>query len=730
MKQQRILSGITLGVLLLGRVAIGSVALADDASPSPSPTPNESASPSPSATPAPSESPSVSPSPAPSDSPEPSDSPAPSASPSAEPSASPEPSPAESATGVDPNQTGAGGCGGVVPDWVFNTESGTWAEADKDAFSCDKASGLWLSPKYYYDKRMGWYKLMPASAPKADYLLTVPEVIHTALGDLVVGSKDYQVAQALGLLNPADGITLGQTGPGSTNSARVADSGRSWVDLTSLVNVINSLQQTAKTGDVNAASNTQVGNASSGAANVLANLINLLASAWSWSNGSLNFFMQNIVGNQTGDLTLAPSEAATGGGGQLGTTPAGSPDLQVKAQATGNIVNNLGVVAQSGNAAATNNTGVGNVSSGNASAMANIVNLISSMITSGNSFFGVLNIFGNLNGDVLFPQGFLNGLTSSGTGQVAAGPGQTTVDNQTTNAVANNVFTGAASGSVKADSNTQAGNLASGTSGTTQSLFNLSNTSVFGDNAVLVLVNVLGHWVGKIMNLPGGSSESALLTGNATVGSAGTDSNGLTTSSQTSSHEAQIAQSAVGTITNNIGVAAQSGDATASGNTKVGDVTSGNAQAGASVANIFNSVLNLKHWFGVLVINVFGDWLGDVNHDSEAGNPSRAASGYGAGIPAPALASLATAGTNLPVAGTTAQSPSASSGPQVMAGESSGPVDGPTGATKVLAAHTATTAQPNAMQSGKNMSTLFGLSAIVMLVAGMLASIDRRLRRR
>jgi hypothetical protein len=65
-----------------------------------------------------------------------------------------------------------------------------------------------------------------------------------------------------------------------------------------------------------------------------------------------------------------------------------------------------------------------------------------------------------------------------------------------------------------------------------------------------------------------------------------------------------------------------------------------------------------------------------------------------------------------------------------MAGESSGPVDGPTGATKVLAAHTATTAQPNAMQSGKNMSTLFGLSAIVMLVAGMLASIDRRLRRR
>ena len=44
----------------------------------------------------------------------------------------------------------------------------------------------------------------------------------------------------------------------------------------------------------------------SGAAGVIANLINLLASAWSWSSGNLNFFMQNLTGNQTGDLMLNP----------------------------------------------------------------------------------------------------------------------------------------------------------------------------------------------------------------------------------------------------------------------------------------------------------------------------------------------------------------------------------------------------------------------------------------
>src|SRR6185503_15712078 len=63
-----------------------------------------------------------------------------------------------------------------------------------------------------------------------------------------------------------------------------------------------------------------------------------------------------------------------------------------------------------------------------------------------------------------------------------------------------------------------------------------------------------------------------------------------------------------------------SGDATASKNTEVGNVSTGDAKAASSVANIFNSVLNVKHWFGVLGINVFGDWLGDVNDNTAAGN--------------------------------------------------------------------------------------------------------------
>jgi hypothetical protein len=715
MKRQRLLPGITLGVLVLGRVAIGSVALADDATPSPSP----SASPTVEASPSPS--PSVSPDPSPTPSPSADPSPSPSAEPSASPEPSADPSPRPHDTGVAQSETGPGTCGGVKPDWVFDTASGSWVAADQSSFSCDMPSGLWLSPQYYFDKRMGWYKIIPASDPKPDYLVTsAPAVVHTALGDLVVGSKDYQVAQALGLLNPDDGIVIGSTGPGSNNSASIDSSNKSWVDLTSLVNVINALQLSSQSGNVNAGSNTTAGNVGSGAANVLANLINLLASAWSWSNGSLNFFMQNIIGNQTGDLTLTPQETATAGGGQLGAS-SGNNGLQVKAQSSGNIVNNIDALAHSGDASANSNTAVGNVSSGNATAMVNIVNLISSMITSGSSFFGVLNIFGNLNGDVLFPQGFLNGLTPSGN-QVSGTSNRTTIDNQTTSAVANNILTGAATGAVNAQSNTQTGALASGNATTTQSLFNLSNTSIFGDNAVLVLVNVLGHWVGKIMTLPGGSSESALLTGNASVNVNG--SGGVSAESGTV-NEAKVAQSAVGTITNNIGVAAQSGDASASSNTKVGDVTTGDAHAGAGVANIINSVLNVKHWFGVLVINVFGDWIGDVNHDSEAGTSQVLGTGRGGPV-SPAVAALAIAGTSLPVH-------EAITPVQAVTGSGAAPaqVTGNGGSqTRVLAAESAPGGLSNATTSGRDMSLLFGLSAIVLLIAGMLASLDRRFRRR
>lgn len=625
-----------------------------------------------------------------------------------------------------------------------------------------------MSPKYVYDKHTGWYEIMPVSpsTPLPDYILSTPNVVHTVLGDLVVGSKDYQVAQSLGLLAPVSGggIAIDGTGPGSTNTATTSNSGQTYMDLTNLVNVINTLQSVATSGGVSATSNTGVGNLSSGTASVLANVINLLASAWSWSSGSLNFFSQTFWNNFNGDLNLNLVQGAAGGGGQLGATVANtgagstnvagtdtSNTLDVNAKNSGNIVNNLDLSATSGNASATGNTGVGNVSTGNAVAEANIINLINSFITSGSSFFGVLNFMANFNGDVLFPKGFLDGLVPSSAalpaGASAAlgstGPGSTntagvTNDNQvsmnntSTMGVNNNIAANAASGTANAGQNSTVGNVSTGAATTTSGLFNMASSSIFGDNAVLVIVNVLGHWVGKIMTLPStGNTSSALLTGGATVGANQTGPDSTNQATVANTNKANINTANEGTITNNVNLNAQSGNADVTKNTSVGDVSTGSAKAASSVANIFNTVLNVKHWFGVLVINVFGDWTGDVNNDTAAGGYSTADAAAAAGtgatsgttVPDPTVGGVPTFGLQAVIA------PAATGSGQLLGDATNAAVTGTSAKVLTAAAHSTPKDVAAAAQS-KSMTFMFILSAIVMLIAGALLTIDKKLKGR
>jgi len=554
-------------------------------------------------------------------------------------------------TGADPTKTGATDTG-LIPDWVYNASTKKWEAADKSSFTWDATSGYWLSPKYYYDKRIGWYEILPPAqtAPGGSlpsYFITAPQppaYVSTPYGDLKVGSPEYKTALALGLISDP---SISNTGANSTNDATLNNNNNGWIDLTNLVNVINTIQSTANSGNANVSGNNGAGDSVTGAANVLVNLLNLLASAWSWSNGDLSYFVQNLFGNKQGDINLNPNAATTGGGGQLGglsttnNTGAGSSNnattnnnnnLNVNNSDASNITNNVDVNAKSGDANVGGNTNGGSATSGDASAEVNIINLINSFINSGNSFFGILNIFGDLNGNILFPDGFLDSLTqSNGTPGSASATDANTGPNSNNNAtvnnnnnaninnnvngtVNNNIISTANSGAANTSGNTNAGSATTGSATTNNALFNLTNTSVFGDNAVLVIVNVLGHWVGRIMNVGGdGQSEAALLTGNATVSNTNTGPNSNNNSTVNNNNNLNLNNNVNGTITNNVNATATSGDANVSGNTNGGDATTGKTSVATNVANIFGSVLNVKHWFGVLVINVFGNWMGCVN---------------------------------------------------------------------------------------------------------------------
>lgn len=653
---------------------------------------------------------------------------------SAQPTSSSQSAPPASAASSSPSPAPAPKPLPNKPSWAFNDATGKWVAINQASLTWDPGLYRWVSPYYSFDPSVGWY-----------HVIQNP-VISSAGGGTGAANP---LAALLGLNDPANS----NTGPDSTNNSSLTNNNTALLNFLTNALITNNDNSSAISGDAVNSGNTIGGGASTGDANVVANLVNLLNSVWSWAGGNLSYLFQNFFGDHTGDIMINPS-AMAGGGGQIGgqgtlntnsntgpgstnnATTTNNGELTVNNTFNGAINNNLDLLAASGDATVSGNTVGGDARSGNANVELSILNMINSAIAAGNSFFGLLNIFGNLNGDILFPNGFLNSVVGAGG---PGSPGTTTVGNSNTgpdstnNASAtnnnslnvtnnvngtfnNNINLGAASGDATVTGNTQAGGATTGNADTSNNLYNLFNTSLFGDNAVLVLVNVMGHWVGHIMNLPdGGSSTGALLGGNAMATNDTTGPNSTNNATSTSNNNASITNNVNGTINNNITAGALSGDATVSGNTIGGSATSGNAKVASNVANLFGSHLNLTKWFGVLVINVFGDWTGSVGDDTAAGNTVSAqtqttASGGGQTI-VHTLSSnnVQTSGLN---GGTSGGSTSNSNNTSVHVLAASSP-----GA--VAAAKTA----------AKDMTLLFEIAAGVMLIAAALGALDRRLLR-
>lgn len=359
-----------------------------------------------------------------------------------------------------------------------------------------------------------------------------------------------------------------------------------------------SVDAAANSGTAVVASNKKAGDAHSGEAKSEATIVNVANSNTDFGTGSnFKYFTKNIY-DQTSDVTIDPNALLQGGA--AGSTNAG--DLQTAVSLT-DILNNVVLSANSGDATVTNNTIAGSATSGDATALANVINIVGSTISAQNSFLGIVNIYGNLKGNILVPQSFVDSLVT-GTANNVRGTNATTIDN--------NIQTEALSGDATVSGNTTAGNARSGNAATNLTVYNLTGREVVAKNSLLVFVNVLGSWVGMIVQAPG--SNTALLGKDASNTSAilpTSESDDGYGSTDTTSH-----------ITNNISVGATSGKATVTDNRLAGDATSGRASAGVNLVNITNSNFKLGDWFGALFINVLGSWKGNFGIKSDTPAPS------------------------------------------------------------------------------------------------------------
>ena len=365
--------------------------------------------------------------------------------------------------------------------------------------------------------------------------------------------------------------------------------------------IANALDSIASTGNAGVKNNTTGGSALSGDAAASATIINNVNSTMSNTNNkeAANFVM-DIYGDVNGDIMLEPmllkamleAKAAPGTGGTVNATNNTS------------IVNDVNLTANSGDAEVSGNTKAGNATTGSANAMANVMNLMNSMIAANQSFDGTVNIYGNLNGDILIAPDFLAQMLASN-GIPASANGATKLNAKDTQEIVNNVTLAAESGAALIGNNTSAGDATSGAADTNLVIFNMTGHEIVAANSLLVFINVLGSWVGVIVDAPAGATSAALADG-------------------VSKNDVQPSMIVDATndakIVNNINLAARSGNASVVGNTMAGNATTGNATASANIANISNSSMGLTGWFGRLFINVFGTWNGSFGVNTSAGN--------------------------------------------------------------------------------------------------------------
>lgn len=477
----------------------------------------------------------------------------------------------------------------LAVDQTDQTGSEQLSEEPEKNYYYDEESKRWNTDAWVFDPETGTYK----EAPK-------PVVI-----------------------TPSDGL-------GGIDEKQDTSSG---IDAETITDISNALDSLAKTGDAGVVGNTQAGSAKSGDASAVATVINNVNSTLTNTNNTeAATFVSDVMGDVNGDIILQPMllkallEASAVNTAQ---------DQTINSTNKTNITNDLNLTANSGDATVARNTSAGDATSGDANTVADVVNIVNSMISANQSFMGTINIYGNLNGDILIAPDFLSQLLADNSNNVVQAEQQDQtqqIDVNNTASIVNNVALAAESGSAVVAKNTSAGSATSGDADTNVVLFNLSGHDIVASNSLLVFVNVLGKWVGVILDAPTGTTAAA-------IGSGVMQNNITTAPSMTINSLNDTA------ITNNINLASRSGDATVASNTFAGNATSGNATASANIANITNSQLGLSGWFGVLFINVFGTWVGSFGVDTDAGNPiiRRAArmANRNPAIPGPVVASSA-----------------------------------------------------------------------------------------
>jgi hypothetical protein len=366
------------------------------------------------------------------------------------------------------------------------------------------------------------------------------------------------------------------------------------ISETSSASIDTSASQQTQSGDATISNSDDVGNSVTGSASGDAELLNQANNITSLG-GSVALL--DATPSTSQDYIVSPLHSNQSSA--LANLPQG--DIVIQNDAT--IMNDVTVDSTTGSISAISNDTVGNLSTGDALSSVAILNLANNIVTTGDIFVGTITLDDSYQNDVILSEALLDRLIN--------GSGKTTevfngnVSVESLQVITNDIYTAAQSGTVDATKNDTVGDIQTGSASTDIDIANTTGSYAIFGNALLVIVTTTGDWNGNMLHSPG--SYIALITVDATGKPVL-----LLPESDVSTEVNTIVVSNKSTVTNTVSATATSGNVVAYKNDDIGTITTGDANVSVTIRNVLTNIVSISDWLGIVFINVFGDWNGNV----------------------------------------------------------------------------------------------------------------------
>jgi len=439
-------------------------------------------------------------------------------------------------------------------------------------------------------------------------------------------------------------------GAGSTNNGSASVTNNNDTNQSNSASVANDLNQTTVTGQNSTSFNVGDSSIKTGDANTTGTVI----TAVNTNVDGVMISEFNIADDHVGDIvlnfgagciqgcngeTVNAENTGNGAGSDNAASSSATNNNTTDQTNNANVGSNLTLQADSGNNDAGFNTGGdSDIVTGDANVAANSLTFANNNIA-GNIIFGVVNIFGDLIGDIILTEEAMNAACGGSCGESAiasntgngSGSANTSLASNNTNNttfqsndadINNTLILDAQTGNNDASFNTGGNStIQTGDANVQANVLNVANSNIDGGNMWLVIINEAGRWIGRIFGAPEGSnmagSEGTEFvvdpeTGAVTASNNGNGANSTNQSNTQTTTNNTTNQTNNATINNQLNLSANTGGNSTSFNTNGNsNIKTGDATIVANIVNFVNNNIVGNGKLVVTVVNVFGSWLGD-----------------------------------------------------------------------------------------------------------------------